>query len=543
MKINNIIIKHVSGTKSNQIDEFNFKDNDIITLGRSEDCMVRFDSDKEIGVSRNHAIIRKGDTSGQFYVEDNNSMNGVLVNEEKISGPKEIFPGDTIQLGLKGPKFSFDLDPRPVGNKATQLMHTVAATQELSVEEPHSPSPEVKQGIGKETFERAIVVERKKSMANMAAILGGLVLIVAALGFTFKDKLFPDPIVPDPWEPPVELTLEDIVQDNMNKVVSIETGWKLIHAPTGDEIYHEYMEYTDPNTKQKYNLPVFIEMEPGKIEPSLGLRKNIGNGKPIASVGMGTGFVINKAGYIVTNKHVISSWRQEPYSFNDSQGILFKFEGGKWANKGITNAPNWIPGKTTVFGREPIQGKILTAETTFLDVIFSKTIQRIKATISRESPEHDLAIIKIGSIGDLSPVSLASSDYKVREGQEIMSMGFPGLSPEAKKFTQDQSYAGNNDFKSAPSPTAAEGIISKVLNSAADASLSRTNDIVSGMGDYYQMTINTGGGNSGGPVFNDEGDVIGVLTAGAWDSSGTKFTYSVPVKYIHRLMTTQTVIK
>lgn len=544
MKINHIIIKHVSGTRSNQQEEFSYEDNEVITLGRSADCMVRFDSDKEIGVSRNHAIIRKGNAPGQFYVEDNKSMNGVLLNGEKISESKEIFPGDSIQLGIKGPKFLFDLDPRPAVNKATQLMGTVAPTQELSIEENPVITPEVKSGIGKETFERAIIVERKRSMRSIAAILGGLILMIAALGFTFHDSLFPDPIIP-PIPDPIEEgpTLAEIVQSNMNKVVSIETGWKLVHAPTGDEIYHEYTEYTDPSTKQKYNLPVFIELEPGKIEPSLGLRNNISNGKPISSIGTGTGFVIDKDGYIMTNKHVTSSWQMAPYGFNESQGVLFSFQGGKWVNKGLTRAPYWIPGKTTLFGREPIVGKILTAETTFLDVVFSKTVQRIKATISRESPEHDLAIIKIGSIGDLSPVTLASASYEVLEGQEIMSMGFPGLSPEAKKFTKDQSYVGANNFKSAPSPTAAEGIISKVMNSAQDASLTQTNDIVSGLGDYYQMTINSGGGNSGGPVFNEEGDVIGVFTASTWDNSGTKFTFSVPVKYIHKLMSTQTVIK
>ena len=380
MKINNIIIKHLSGVKSNQIDEFSFKDNEVITIGRSEDSMVRFDSDKEIGVSRNHAVIRKGDTPGQFFVEDNKSMNGVLLNEEKISGSKEVFPGDTIQLGLKGPKFMFDLDPRPVGNKATQLMQTVAPTQELIIEQQIPQNSEVKQGIGKETFERAIVIERKKSMTNMAAILGGLVLILGTLGFAFKDDFFPPPPPPpeDKEEPVKGPSLADIVQTNMNKVVSIETGWKLMHAPTGDEIYHEYMEYADPETKKKYNLPVFIERQPGQIEPALGLRKNVSNGKPIAAVGMGTGFVIDKDGYIMTNKHVTSSWQMTPYSFSETTGILFKFEGGKWINKGYTKAPYWVPGQTTSFGREPIVGKILTAETTFLDVIFSKTIQRIQ---------------------------------------------------------------------------------------------------------------------------------------------------------------------
>jgi len=543
MKINNIIIKHVSGSRSNQVEEFNFQETNKITLGRSSDSMIRFDSENEIGVSRNHAYIRKEGTDGQFFVEDNNSMNGVLVNGEKISGTKEIFPGDKIQLGLKGPMFSFDLDPRPVINKATQLMNPIAATQEVSIEIPE-PILDKKQSVGKETFERAIVVERKRSMTNMLAILCGLFVITGALGFTFKDKLFPEPeIIYDPVRDPEGPTLEDIVQSNMNKVVSIETGWKLIHAPTGDEIYHEYMEYKDPQTNKSYNLPVFLELKQGTVEPSLGLRKNVKNGQPIASAGTGSGFVIDKKGFIMTNKHVASSWRSEPYGFRDTQGILFSFQGGKWVNKGLVQSPYWVPGGTTLFGREPIVGKIISAETTYLDVVFAKTSQRIPATISRESTEHDLAIIKIDALGDLAPVDLASSDYEAREGQQIISMGFPGLSPESAKFTRDQSYHGNNSVKTIPSPTAAEGIVSKVIRSSADASLSEANDILNQMGNYYQMTINSGGGNSGGPVFDKKGKVIGVFTASVADGRGTKFTYSVPISYGLSLMSTQTVIK
>jgi len=546
MKINSILIHHVSGLRSNQIDEFKFEDNDIISIGRSAESMVRFNSDKEVGVSRNHATIRKGATPGQFFIEDNDSMNGVIVNDAKISGSVEIFPGDSIQLGLKGPKFTFDLDPRPTANKSTQLMDTAAATQELVIEESAAIQSK-KDGIGKETFERAIVVERKKSMFNMAAVVGGLVILLGTLGFTFRDKIFPEPLEPKTIivnNGDDKPALAEIVANNMNKVVSIETGWKLIHAPTGDEIYHEYAEYKDPTTEQVYNLPVFIDLGDGNVEPSLGLRKNIINGQPISAIGAGTGFVIDKEGYIMTNKHVTSSWKLAPYNFSEGQGILYSFNGQEWVQQGIIDAPYWIPGNTTLFGREPIAGKTITAETTFMDVVFSKTVQRIKADISRESPEHDLAIIKIGSIGDLAPVTLASADYDVREGQSIMAMGFPGLSPDAAKLTRDQSFTGaRNNFKTAPSPTATEGIVSKVLDNATDASISQTNDIVSGLGDHYQMTINSGPGNSGGPVFNDQGEVIGVFTAARWDGVGTKFTYSVPIKYMHRLMSTQTVIR
>lgn len=545
MEIKNIIIKHVNGIKLNQIEEFNFNDNDVITLGRSEDSLIRFDSDKELGVSRNHAIIRKGNTPGQFFVEDTKSMNGVLVNEEKINGSREIFPGDNIQLGLKGPKFQFDLDPRPAGSKATELMTITPATEEISIEPANTPAANAKTGIGKETFERAIVVERKRSMTNFAAILGGLILLVGALGFTFKDTLFPAPqdvIIPPP-PPTNELDAIEISKQNMKKVVMIETAWKLVHAQNGDDIYHEYLTYVDDATGVTHRLPAFIEVEPGVVEPSLGFRNDVNDGEPISSAGTGTGFVVGKDGLIMTNKHVATPWIT-PYSFPEQQGILLSFNGKEWIINGLIESPqNWVPSRTTIFGREPISGRGVTGETTYLDVVFGKTEQRHRGSISTVSSEHDLALVKINLTGTVEPVKFASRSSEAQEGENVLCMGFPSLSPDAIKVTKDESSM-NNSAKVVPSATLTDGIISKIIRSTSDASLSSSqNDIFNFVGDYYQTTLGSSFGNSGGPVFNKKGEVIGIFTKVRADFTGGRFTYLVPSKYALSLMSTETVIK
>ncbi|MEL6989672.1 MAG: serine protease, partial [Bacteroidota bacterium] len=346
------------------------------------------------------------------------------------------------------------------------------------------------------------------------------------MAFTFKDKLFGTTTVIEKVTETVvtdAMDAESIAAANMNKVVLIETGWKLVHARYGDDIYHEYTNYEDPKTKKKYQLPVFLEVEPNVIEPLLGLRKNVQLGEPIASSGSGTGFVVDEDGLIMTNKHVTSSWKLVPYYFPVQQGVLLKVVNGKWQNAGIINAPkNWIPGNTKLFGREPISGTTVTAENTYMDVTFAKTSQRNRATITKESEEHDLAMIKINLGGDLEPVKFASADESIKEGQKILSMGFPGLSPDQLKITKDQSDQSNS-IKTVPSPTVADGIISKVIRSSSDASLSNTkNDIYSWQGETYQMTINTGSGNSGGPVFNKEGEVIAILNSTRADYAATK---------------------
>jgi sRNA-binding regulator protein Hfq len=68
----------------------------IITLGRSSDNTLALSNDKEI--SRHHAIILQ--ESGKFVIQDQNSLNGTFVNDNKITAPRYLKDGDNILVGL-----------------------------------------------------------------------------------------------------------------------------------------------------------------------------------------------------------------------------------------------------------------------------------------------------------------------------------------------------------------------------------------------------------------------------------------------------------
>jgi serine protease Do len=57
------------------------------------------------------------------------------------------------------------------------------------------------------------------------------------------------------------------------------------------------------------------------------------------------------------------------------------------------------------------------------------------------------------------------------------------------------------------------------------------------MGDVYQMNLPTGAGNSGGPVFDGKGEVIGLFTYG--NTENDTVTYAVPIHYARDLMQLQ----
>ena len=170
------------------------------------------------------------------------------------------------------------------------------------------------------------------------------------------------------------------------------------------------------------NLADLIEV----IEPSV-VRINVLTKE---SAGNGSGFVVDKAGTIVTNYHVI---------------------------EGAIKATAHFADKTSA----PIVG-------------FYKV-----------DPNRDIAVLKIDYPADkLKPISLAKESP--RKGEKVVAFGAPlGL-----------------DF------TATEGILSSVRTNTEMEELGRRGQL----GDWLQTTAPISPGNSGGPLVNMKGEVVGANT-------------------------------
>jgi sRNA-binding regulator protein Hfq len=74
---------------------------DMITVGRSSDNDFPLSNDKEI--SRRHAVIRY--EMGKFLIQDQNSLNGTFVNDERIDSPHFLDDGDVILIGVSHLEF------------------------------------------------------------------------------------------------------------------------------------------------------------------------------------------------------------------------------------------------------------------------------------------------------------------------------------------------------------------------------------------------------------------------------------------------------
>ena len=86
-------------------------------LGRDPGCDVVFEAD-QIMVSRKHVEIQK--KNGNFLIRDNNSFNGTLVNDQRITTPIPVYHDDKIQLGHSGPVLKFISPERvsPLGSES-----------------------------------------------------------------------------------------------------------------------------------------------------------------------------------------------------------------------------------------------------------------------------------------------------------------------------------------------------------------------------------------------------------------------------------------
>src|SRR4051812_9730750 len=124
-----MLIKHLSGSKANQVEEFSLKHHNELIFGREAGVTVKYDPDRDDLVGRQHARISRDPADpNAFQLTDLNSTNGTFLNGQKVTGTVRVNPGDKVQFGPGGPEFTFDVEPRPEGAvKSTRISGTASA--------------------------------------------------------------------------------------------------------------------------------------------------------------------------------------------------------------------------------------------------------------------------------------------------------------------------------------------------------------------------------------------------------------------------------
>jgi hypothetical protein len=147
-----ILIRHLSGARASQMDEFPAAETSEILVGRDPEAAVRFDPGREDLVSRQHVkIVRDPESPDEFAVVDLQSRNGTFLNRQRIYAPARLTHNDVIQLGPAGPEFRFELDPPPPVHITRSLGPGAGTLMVVPAPEDSSPRP-----IGRATVERML---------------------------------------------------------------------------------------------------------------------------------------------------------------------------------------------------------------------------------------------------------------------------------------------------------------------------------------------------------------------------------------------------
>jgi len=230
----------------------------------------------------------------------------------------------------------------------------------------------------------------------------------------------------------------------------------------------------------------------------------------VTTGGSGTGFIVSPDGYIVTNAHVVFAGQNlKDALFNAAAG---KLQDQLWAEASklcnipddqkqkivqilLIKAVNYFRqnGDITDISMDHIIYSGIVTPGEDLKIKSWPAVVKKEGTIyekvgGEDTWGRDIAIIKVEKT-NLPTVTLGDSK-KVQVGDSIFVIGYPGIAGEYL-FKQESMLE----------PTTTQGVISakRTLKTGIET---------------FQTDAAINHGNSGGPVYNDKGEVIGIATFG-----------------------------
>jgi len=234
---------------------------------------------------------------------------------------------------------------------------------------------------------------------------------------------------------------------------------------------------------------------------------------------IGTGFFFRPDGYLITNGHVVQLANMKDPQAETARLVVLRTQALQHLEK-MNELLKAQTGKS--FSREFLVEFVKKGDIQVLDSKLTLALANrkfVNAEILQYSDPitaqgKDVAILKAPG-SNYPTVPLGNSDL-TRLQDAIVVMGFPGV---AYSWGDNPLVGAESNFEA----SATNGHISAVKTSASGVPL-------------LQSDVAITHGNSGGPAFNDQGQVIGIATAGAESVQG--FNFLVPIntamEFVHQ---------
>jgi serine protease Do len=443
----------------------------------------------------------------------------------------------------------------------------------------------VKQGIGRETMLGAIAQERAASHRMLFTALGVVGALVAIGGGALFWRASTSEKAQQQTIDQVRLEAEEareqgrraedkaaasktqmgmspqaIVQEAGSATAKLRVDWRLYDQKTGHPIFQK----TRTVANKKYRM--YVKLPDGSVVPYLTLDDGDRDNLPVHGQIEGTAFVVNEKGFLLTNKHLAAAWRL-PFAKSggvEKEGLLIEWTNRRKKNvkpvvidlddDAYSSLKKWVPetGGVVFAGKElrvvgpaniptPTRNDKLnfTGRNEQIEVIFAGNTTGMMGTLVKSSNDADVAMIKIDSPQPLRAVEIATDDDLVSPGEHVVVLGYPAIAATVVAVSstiENGVYRTNTEV--VPQPYVTDGIVALVSTRMGVETESGVT--YAGVeGNIMQLTINaTGKGNSGGPVFDSRGKVIGIFSL-LFTQGSTTNTAAVPIKYGRALLRSQ----
>jgi len=309
---------------------------------------------------------------------------------------------------------------------------------------------------------------------------------------------------------------------NKPAIVLVQTVW------TADITWHEFafrsnfeddlitaiqylvLEGSIPNTEEAM-YSAMVQLMIGNMEYYAFSTGNVFT-ETSSTAAVGTGFIVTPDGYLVTNAHVVHTDEEDLYmqfamtalneyaitaadSFAaEMRRLGYQMTQEEW--DGIANAfyrllmqsmeVNNLQTKYICYMGNVTPGSDVSAKGIYLDL----------RKIGEPIPGKDIAILKIDKTN--LPTVRLGDDTQLRTGDRVYAMGYPAVATLTEALNVAQAIQ---------EPTLTQGLISAKKEMAGGWSILQTDAAIHA-------------GNSGGPLFNEAGEVIGINTFGMLEQGG-----------------------